>query len=213
MTELSLVPIDTKPVEIVAIIDRSGSMGVIRTDAIGGFNTFIEEQKALDGEARVTIALFDDRYDLLQNGVDLKETVLLNNTNYVPRGSTALLDAIGKTVNTLKERRLNGEVDGAIITILTDGHENCSKEYTTDQIKTLIQECEKEYGWTFVYLAANQDAFAVGATFGISAQNAVNFDANGAGLLGATRSMGDYASNYRASFAKAGPIVPDADSK
>ena len=213
MTELTLVPKDEPilPVEIVAILDRSGSMRSILDDAIGGFNTFIEGQKSEEGEARITVALFDDQYELLQDGANLTDAVVLDHKNFVPRGMTALYDAIGKTVSRLKERRVNGEIDGAIITILTDGHENASTEYTRASIKELITECETNYGWTFIYLAANQDAFAIGGSLGISAGNAMNFTASAAGTETVFKDMGGYTRSYRTNYLNrnAGPLLDD----
>ncbi len=151
-------------------------------------------------DATITTILFDNEYNVLQESADIQNATLLNNENYVPRGNTALLDAIGRAVNTLKERRVNGEIEGAIVSILTDGFENASKEYTHEQIKQLIDSCEEEFGWQFVYLAANQDAFAEGSKFGIKMGNAMNFVASAAGVADATRGVTEYTSNYRAEF-------------
>lgn len=188
--------VQSDKVEIVAIVDRSGSMDSIRDDAIGAFNSFIDEQLTNDvGEANLTVALFDDRYEIMQEGKTLTEAVKFDDKNYIPRGMTALLDAIGRTINNLIERKKQGDVDGAIIAILTDGEENSSREFSQSQIKNLIETCEKEYGWTFVYLAANQDAIAVAKDYGML--NAVNFAATGAGIASATTVLGDYTKQYR----------------
>lgn len=190
--------VESDKVEIVVIADRSGSMQSIKVDAIGAFNSFIEEQqKNSIGEANLTVVLFDDKYEIMQEGVVLNEAVAFDDKNFVPRGMTALLDAIGKTVNTLVARKAKGEVDGAIIAILTDGAENASREYNQTQVKELIENAEKEHGWTFVYLAANQDAIQVAGAYGISAKNAVNFAATGEGIAGATMALGDYTTTYR----------------
>lgn len=190
------VDVNSDKVEIVAIVDRSGSMGIIRDDAVGAFNTFIDEQaKENIGEANLTVALFDDQYEIMQEGSSIREAVKFDANNYVPRGMTALMDAIGRTVNALIERKKRGEVDGAIIAILTDGHENSSHEYSKPQIKSLIETCEKEYGWTFVYLAANQDAMDVAKDYGML--NAVNFNASGDGIKIAAAAMSDYSTSYR----------------
>lgn len=190
-------------VDVVAILDRSGSMQSIAADAIGGFNTFIEEQQALPGEARLTVVLFDDQYEVLQNAVDIKAAVKLDNKNFVPRGMTALYDAIGKTIQTFKA----AGSEKLICTIITDGGENASKEYRrAEQIKELITACEKDLGWTFVFLAANQDAFAVGNTLGVSAANAMNFVADAGGTRGVMKAAGAYATTYRNNFQ---PPQPD----
>lgn len=207
MTNIKAAPETT--IEVVAIIDRSGSMESLRTDAIGGFNAFINEQRKVEGKANLTVVLFDNQYELLQDRVALEEAVVFSNDNYIPRGSTALYDAIGKTIARLKEQRSAGELTGGVIvTILTDGAENSSQEFRAAQIKELITECESEYGWTFVFLAANQDAFSVGGTLGISASNSVNFDATSKGIARATASMSMYATNYRNAYA-APNLKPD----
>lgn len=140
MTENITTTPESKSVEIVVIADRSGSMGSIRNDAIGGFNTFIGEQQKQGGETNLTVALFDDKYEIMQDKIPLGEAVIFDEKNFIPRGMTALFDAIGKTLNTLIERREKGEIDGAIVTILTDGAENASREFRAEDIKKLIEK-------------------------------------------------------------------------
>lgn len=205
MTDITAVPetptAEKADVEIVVVADRSGSMWSIQADAIGGFNAFITEQKSGPGTANLTVALFDNHYELMQDRVNVQEAILFDDTNFVPRGGTALFDAIGRTVTNLIERKNKGEIDNAIVAILTDGDENASREYRAADIKKLIETCEKDYGWQFVFLAANQDAFATGSTFGISASNAVSFAASGDGMLGATQKMSQYSTGYRSAVA------------
>ena len=175
--------------EIIAILDRSGSMASIVADAIGGFNTFLADQKSVPGEARMTTILFDDQYDVLYSGKPLPEAEPLNSKTFVPRGGTALLDAIGKTLNVQGARiKTDGWADKVIVCILTDGGENQSREFTRDQIKTMVQHAEG-HGWSFVFLAANQDAFAAGASYGISAAHTMAFAANSIGTQSAYASM------------------------
>lgn len=202
--KIAIEAVNTTPVEIVAILDRSGSMDTIKLDAIGGFNTFIDEQKQQDGEANLTVVLFDNQYEILQDRVNLKDAIKLDNKNYIPRGGTALFDAIGKTIATFRERHAKGEVQGGLIcSILTDGEENSSKEFkTTDSIKKLITEAESELGWSFVFLAANQDAFAAGSNFGISGANTMSYAADSVGTRNAMKGASDYTTNYRSTFNK-----------
>jgi len=175
--------------EIIAILDRSGSMASIVADAIGGFNTFLADQKAAPGEARMTLALFDDRYDVLYAGKPIQEADPLTDKTFVPRGGTALLDAIGKTMNLQGARiKAEGWAEKVIVCILTDGGENQSREFTRDQIKTMVTHAEG-HGWSFVFLAANQDAFAAGASYGISAAHTMAFAANATGTQTAYASM------------------------
>ena len=128
-----------KLTEIVCIIDRSGSMGVIRDDAIGSFNTFLKDQQSLSGEALMTIVLFDDQYEIMHNGTRINYVPLLTKKTYVPRGTTALFDAIGRTINEVEDR-INGiedkrkKPDNVIVAVLTDGEENASTEFDLLQI-------------------------------------------------------------------------------
>lgn len=200
MTEnITAVP-PQKPIEIIVIADRSGSMGSILDESIGAFNAFIEEQQKQEGEANLTVALFDHHYEVMQESVNLKEAVRFDKTNFVPRGYTALYDAIGRTLSKEMKRREANEIDGAIVVIITDGAENASREFSTDTIKTLIKKCEDEYKWEFVFLAANQDAFSTGASFGLAAASANNFTADAKGLLGATQVMNSRSTSYRSAY-------------
>lgn len=189
--------------EIIVITDRSGSMASIRNDAIGGFATFIEDQKKVPGEARVTQIVFDDRIETQYVSKALADVPTLD---LVPRGSTALMDAIGQALNVQGERiKREGWAELVIVTIITDGGENASKEYTRDKIKTMIEHAEKS-GWKFVFLAANQDAFAVGASYGISGATTASFAANAAGTRSAYMSTSAMVSSLRADPNKA-PVV------
>jgi hypothetical protein len=168
--------------ELVFVLDRSGSMELMRDEAIGGFNAFLEEQKKLPGEAKLTLALFDNQYDLVCNGKDIKCVEPLDEHTYVPRGTTALLDAIGRTVADVG-RRLNDtpECDRpskVLVAILTDGMENASNDYTKDKISEVISHQRGKYSWEFMFLAANQDAIAEGTSLGISAGLSYNYCAN-----------------------------------
>jgi uncharacterized protein YegL len=168
--------------EIGIVLDRSGSMDSMAKEAIGGINAFLESQAKLPGEARLTLVLFDHEYLEVHAGRPIKEVPALTAETYVPRGTTALLDAIGRTVKTIGER-LDKTPEGdrpakVIIAILTDGLENASKEFKSKQIREMIEHQKAKYAWEFIYLAANQDAIAVGETFGISADSAVTFDAD-----------------------------------
>ena len=186
--------------EIVCIVDRSGSMESIRSDAQGGFDTFIEEQQKEPGEATVTLAHFDDKYELVWENKPLKD---IKKGDYVlmPRGMTALLDAVGKTVKTVGERLSKTDEDKrpgkVIVTIITDGHENHSKEYRRQQIMEMINHQRDKYKWEFLFLAANQDALAEASHIGIKGAQAMNFAATGQGMKAAYGSMSRGISSYR----------------
>ncbi|HBD92996.1 MAG TPA: hypothetical protein DC057_02360 [Spirochaetia bacterium] len=158
--------------EIVFILDRSGSMQSLVDDTIGGFNSFVENQKKLPGEAHLTTVLFDEMYEILHNGVNLKSINPLTRTEYYARGMTALLDAIGKTINTVGERLSDmnekNRPHKVIFVITTDGAENASKEFNQQQIKSMIEHQTNRYNWEFVFLGANMDAVSVGDSYGIT---------------------------------------------
>jgi len=187
--------------QIICILDRSGSMsekGIIY-EAINGFNNFLEEQKKLKDKATLTVALFDDRYDLLYDDVDIKNVPKITYDTWTPRGMTALFDAIGKTITTVRANRAklgSEKPDKVLVCIVTDGLENASQEYTKSGISKLIKECESE-DWNFVYLAANQNAFAVGTSFGISAGNTYTFDASAAGAQNMSMTLNSVGVSYR----------------
>lgn len=154
---------------LVFLLDRSGSMESCWDDTIGGFNSFVKDQAALGG--KLTLIQFDHEYLMSYENKPLKEVEPLTHETFKPRGSTALLDAIGRFIKGWK-----GSSNPSVV-ILTDGHENASHIYTKAHIKDLIETKTKE-GWTFMYLGANQDAFAEAGSIGIAPGNTVNYDVN-----------------------------------
>lgn len=168
--------------EIVYILDRSGSMSGLEKDTIGGYNSFLEKQKKEDGDAVVTTVLFDDKYDIVHDHVDIKKVKPLTNKEYFARGMTALLDAIGKTINHVGNRHkyaLDSEVPGkTIVVITTDGFENASREFTSDKVKSMIEHQKKKYGWEFLFLGANIDAVETAKAFGIDEKRSVSYCAD-----------------------------------
>jgi len=186
---------------IICILDSSGSMSSIMSDSIGGFNQFLKEQRELPDEATITVALFDSNrnYQLLYDNVDIKKAKDLTSKEWYPRGMTALYDAIGKTINTDKARlaRLGDEAPSKVLVcVVTDGHENDSIEYSVNDIKKLIKDCEKQ-DWNFLYLAANQDAFAVGSGFGISYGNTYTYTASADGVANMSNTLNSASVMYR----------------
>jgi hypothetical protein len=155
--------------DITMVIDRSGSMESIRTDAEGGINSFIEQQKQEPGEANVTLVQFDTDYEFVHSGVPIRQVPAFK---LVPRGSTALLDAVGRAVNETGARLAamdESQRPGLVVfVIVTDGEENSSREFTRDQIRTMVEHQQLAYKWQFTFLAANQDAFAAGGSMGIA---------------------------------------------
>jgi len=166
-----------KDVELVFILDRSGSMGGLESDTIGGYNSMLSKQKKeKTGKVSVTTVLFDDQYELLYNQVPIEKVSPMTEEEYYVRGSTALLDAIGKTVTQVKANQDKKEIkDKVLFVIITDGMENASREYRADQIKKLIEERKEKDNWEFLFLGANIDAIGAAKDIGIDSSRAVRF--------------------------------------
>ena len=166
-----------KDVELVFILDRSGSMGGLESDTIGGYNSMLSKQKKeKTGKVSVTTVLFDDQYELLYNQVPIEKVSPMTEEEYYVRGSTALLDAIGKTVMQVKANQDKKEIkDKVLFVIITDGMENESREYRAEQIKKLIEERKEKNNWEFLFLGANIDAIGAAKDIGIDSSRAVRF--------------------------------------
>ena len=158
------------------LLDRSGSMQSIKDDTEGGFNAFIEEQRSQSGQCRVTLAQFDDQYEEVYRDRPVADVPPLQ---LAPRGSTALLDSIGRLVGEAGQRLAalpEHERPGIVIVgIMTDGHENASRELTHPQVKAMIERQTKDYGWQFLYMGADQDAIEVGSSIGVAATNSMTY--------------------------------------
>lgn len=168
--------------ELVFILDRSGSMAGLESDTIGGFNSMIEKQKEEPGDAYVTTVLFDHEYKLLHDHVNLKDVKPMAKEEYSARGTTALLDAIGKTIDdigvrlneTLEEERPSK----VIFVITTDGYENASRVYSKTKVKKMIEHQQSKYSWVFMFLGANMDAVGEAASLGINTDFSRTYTAN-----------------------------------
>lgn len=160
---------------LVFLLDRSGSMQSIKSDVEGGFAAFIEEQRQTPGECAATLAQFDTEYELIYDRVPVGEVPALN---LQPRGGTALLDAMGRLItDTAAQLDAAPEADRpstVIVAIMTDGHENSSREWTHPAIKSLVEQQTKR-GWEFLYMGADQDAIEVGASLGVQADKSVTY--------------------------------------
>lgn len=173
--------------ELVFILDKSGSMGGLESDTIGGYNALLKKQKKVEGECRITTVLFDNDYELLHDRIDLRAVSLLTEDDYFVGGSTALLDAVGKTIykieNAWKRTAEEYQPEKIMFVIITDGFENASREYTAKQVKKQVNR-KKEDGWEFIFLGANIDAVEAAGQVGIHADRAVNYiaDAKGTNL-------------------------------
>lgn len=165
--------------ELVFILDRSGSMYGLENDTIGGYNEMLQKQKEVDGDCQITTVLFDDKYELLHDRIDIKAVDPITEKQYFVRGATALLDAIGNTVKKIDNAQKNTAEDyraeKVIFVIITDGQENCSQIYSSEKIKALIEYKKTKYGWEFIFLGANIDAVETAAAFGIGVDRAVDY--------------------------------------
>lgn len=172
--------------EMIFILDRSGSMSHLVKDVIGGFNSMIENQKKEEGEAYVTTVLFDSEYEILHNHINIKEVQPITSYDYWARGTTALMDAIGTTIDRVGERLFytpeEERPEKVIIIINTDGAENASKKYNKTRIKEMIQHQEGKYNWMFMFLGANMDAVAEAKSLGIDDRLAKTWDPTGANV-------------------------------
>lgn len=179
--------------EIAFILDRSGSMAAMVEPAIAGFNTFLRDQQQAEGDARLSLVLFDNEFLVPCASLPVAEVVELDTTTFVPRGSTALLDAIGLTIDRLgahleaiPEADRPGQV---VVAILTDGEENSSTRFTWQDIAQKISHQEKHYSWQFLFLGANQDAIATAARMGVAAGNSATYFHDAAGYTSSAKAM------------------------
>ena len=175
-----------EPVQIICILDRSGSMSSLAADTIGGYNSFIAQQKSKAGTAQVTTVLFDNEYEKITDAVDLQQVPELTAAEYYARGSTALLDAVGRTLTEtlakMEAEKICPAKRRVLVLIMTDGYENASKEFTKAKVKSLVEGTTKQYDWNFVFIGANIDAAAEAGGIGIDKRHAANYDPTSAGV-------------------------------
>ncbi len=168
--------------EIVFILDRSGSMSGLESDTIGGFNSMIEKQKREEGECFVSTVLFDNESVVLHDRIKLENVPAMTEKDYVVRGCTALLDAIGGAIhhigNIHKYARREDVPAHTMFVITTDGQENASRYYTSEKVKKMIERQKEKYGWEFLFIGANIDAVETAARYGIDRDRAVNYNAD-----------------------------------
>lgn len=171
--------------ELVFILDKSGSMAGLESDTIGGYNAMLKKQQEEPGEAIVTTVLFDDEYELLHDRINIKGIKPITEKEYFVEGTTALLDAVGKTINKIAKAQQNTseeeQAEKVLFVITTDGMENASIEYSYDKVKAMVEKQKKEFGWEFIFLGANIDAVETAGRFGIMADRAANYHADGYG--------------------------------
>jgi len=187
--------------EMVFILDRSGSMAGLESDTIGGFNGMLNSQRQVEGEAVVTTVLFDDQYELLHDRIPLAGVAPITDKQYYVRGCTALLDAVGRTIQkianvqdiTAEEMR----AEKVIFVITTDGMENASQQYSADKVRQMIKRQQEKYGWEFLFLGANIDALETAEKYGIDRSRAAQFHNDAQGVEVNYRVISETVGNVR----------------
>lgn len=167
---------NNKEMDVVFLLDRSGSMSNCVEDTIGGYNTYLAKERKNKYKTNITTILFDDNYEVLYSREDIKNVKDLTNDEYYARGCTALLDAVGKTITDISKKAKDNKV---LFIITTDGLENASREYTKDKVRKLI---EKHNNWEFIFLGADINAYQEGASIGIKKSNIANYSKSKKGI-------------------------------
>lgn len=196
--------------DITIVLDKSGSMAAVQGETINGFNEFLQDQKKAPGDANLTLMMFDTRDELLHDGVPIQKVPELTEVDYQPSGMTALYDAVmhaihstGKRLAAMPEKDRPGKV---IFVIMTDGEENSSKEFyrNPSAVAAKIKHQEDKYSWNFVYIGANQDAFAVGGQLGVRSSMIANYVSDSKGT---SKAFTDVSEGMLRSRKAAGPRV------
>ena len=208
--------------EMVFILDRSGSMYSLTRDTVGGFNSMIESQKAEEGEALVSVVLFNDDSQVLYDRRDIRTVEEMTEKQYAACGCTALIDALGGAIhhigNVHKYAREEDVPEHTVFVVTTDGLENASRQYTAEKVKQMITRQQEKFGWKFIFLGANIDAVETAARYGIDTRNAVDYNADETGTEINFRAIGkaicsvrdsgtvceDWADEAKADYAKRG---------
>lgn len=191
--------------ELVFILDKSGSMSGLEADTIGGFNAMLAKQREIDGECRITTVLFDNQFELLHDRIDIQAVEPISDKEYTVGGSTALLDAIGRTIHKIgKAQKHTAEdfrAEKVLFVIITDGEENASREYPATLVRQMIERQQQLYGWEFIFLGANIDAVRTAAGFGIAPDRAQAYHADSTGVELNFKVMSEAVAIFRATDA------------
>lgn len=189
--------------ELLMILDMSGSMHSLRDDTIGGYNSLIEEQKKEEGSAVVTTVLFNDGYTVVHDRVDINDVKPMTGAEYVPQGTTAMLDAVGKAITSVGQKLAampeEERPSKVMVTIITDGYENASREYTWDIIKSMIKEQREKYSWIFTFIGADIDTMSVSNSLGIDSRLSKSYTKSAAGSNSVYMSVSKAMKRVRAS--------------
>ena len=193
---------------IAVLLDRTGSMESIRDDTIGGFNTFLKQQKEAPGKATLTLVQFDsqDPYEVIHRFMPIETVPELTRETYVPRASTPLLDAMGRAINDLEQSLADLKEEErpakVVLVVVTDGEENASREFHKEQIEKMVKEKTEKSGWQFVFLSADLAAIGDARAIGIHADSSLVFAKTGKGSAGAWNSLSARTSDYRSARKK-----------
>lgn len=191
---------------ITVILDRTGSMECIRDDTIGGFNTFLDEQKAEEGETTLTLVQFDsqDPYEVIHAFRPISDVSALTRKTFVPRASTPLLDAIGRGINDLESQIAKKEAkerpSNVIMAVITDGQENASKEFTKDRITKMIEEKTEKEDWQFVFLSADLAAIHEAGSLGFKSNAMLPFSSITSGFMSFSKQTSLYRKKFKEKF-------------
>jgi len=187
--------------DITVVLDRSGSMACLVDEVIGAFNTFVDEQQQVAGQASFSLVQFDDRYEVYLDAVDLNKVGRLDRTTYVPRGMTALYDAVGRAIVATGTRLAAldeaDRPDKVVFLIQTDGEENASHKYDAATLQAMIRHQQDKYAWEFVFLGANIDAGSVAEEIGIARDKALQYANNADGTRAAFAAVSDNLAGFR----------------
>jgi uncharacterized protein YegL len=191
-----------KATSVVYILDRSGSMSGLAKDAIGGFNSYIEEQKKAGGDVRVTTVIFDNEYEILYTDKPIAEVPELTSAVYYARGSTALYDALGRSIDTLGARLAEmaeeERPENVIVVVTTDGYENASSEYNSLRIKEMLAHQREKYNWEFMFMCASEDALNAGVDLGFSKNLSAVYSCDVKGMQASSRARSAALCSYAA---------------
>jgi len=187
--------------ELVFILDKSGSMSGLEADTIGGYNSMLAKQQAMEGDCRITTVLFDSNYELLHDRIDIKAAGQITDKEYQVGGRTALLDAVGKTIdkvaNAQKHTAKDYRAEKVLFVIITDGEENSSREYSAEKVKAQIERQKTKHGWEFIFLGANIDAVRTAGRLGIASDRAVDYVFDSVGTILNFAAMADAVATFR----------------
>lgn len=187
--------------EIIFILDRSGSMGGLEADTIGGFNSMMRKQASEPGDALVSTLLFDNDVEVIHDRLNIKDVPEITSKEYYVRGCTALLDAVGGAIKHIsmihKYARKEDVPEKTLFIITTDGMENASRRYSYEDVRSMVEHQKSKHGWEFIFLGANIDAAAEASRYGIDSSMAVNYNCDSEGVGISFKVMEDVVSSYR----------------